>query len=59
MMRRRRLLATSLASSLAPALSAPGVRAQPASVLRFIPQVDLAVLDPTAWFKAGLHVEPG
>jgi len=46
-MMRRRLLATSLASTLAPALAAPGVRAQPARVLRFIPQVDLALLDPT------------
>lgn len=46
-MMRRRLLATGLASTLAPALAAPGVRAQPARVLRFIPQVDLALLDPT------------
>nr|WP_106409124.1 ABC transporter substrate-binding protein [Pseudoroseomonas deserti] len=43
MIRRRHLLATSLAAGL----SAPSVRAAPARVLRFIPQVDLAILDPT------------
>ena len=47
MMRRRSLLATGLATTLTSGLAAPGVRAQPARVLRFIPQADLAILDPT------------
>jgi len=40
-MRRRDLLAGAAA-----ALAAPAVRAQPASVIKFVPQADLAVLDP-------------
>lgn len=43
MIRRRHLLAAGSAAVLA----APAVRAAPARVLRFVPQVDLALLDPT------------
>ncbi|WP_421995858.1 ABC transporter substrate-binding protein [Roseococcus sp.] len=43
MIRRREFLAAGGAATLA----APPVRAAPARVLRFVPQVDLAILDPT------------
>lgn len=43
MIQRRQLLAAGTAALLA----APSVRAAPARVLRFVPQVDLAILDPT------------
>jgi peptide/nickel transport system substrate-binding protein len=43
MIRRRQFLAAGSAAMLA----APSVRATPARVLRFVPQVDLALLDPT------------
>ena len=42
---RRDLLAAGTTLALSP-LAAPAARSQPAKVLRFIPQVDLAVLDP-------------
>ncbi|PZP43560.1 MAG: ABC transporter substrate-binding protein [Azospirillum brasilense] len=42
---RRALLAAGTTLALAP-LAAPAARSQPAKVLRFIPQVDLAILDP-------------
>lgn len=42
-MQRRTLLATAAAT-----LAAPAIRAQPSRVLRFVPYVDLAILDPVA-----------
>ncbi|WP_426955655.1 ABC transporter substrate-binding protein [Muricoccus radiodurans] len=45
-MRRRAVLGTALAG-----LAAPGLRAQPARVVKFVPQADLAVLDPV-WTTA-------
>jgi peptide/nickel transport system substrate-binding protein len=53
-MRRRTLI-----SSLATALAAPGlVRAAPATTLRFIPQIDLAFLDPH-WTTANVSRNHG
>jgi peptide/nickel transport system substrate-binding protein len=46
MISRRHLLAAGASLAAAP-LTAPTVRAQGSRVLRFIPQVDLAILDPT------------
>jgi peptide/nickel transport system substrate-binding protein len=43
-MKRRAILQTTAAGLVA--LAAPNVRAQPAKVIKFVPQADLAVLDP-------------